>query len=90
MQEIFTKEEWKEIQEMQAQQEATKKIKCRLEEEKRRLENKREKIKIASLIFVCIIIIIVLCGALYVINDKAISDCISAGNSAEYCEKVID
>ena len=88
MKEVFTKEEWKELEQMQEsarrKQEAREKIKT----EARRQEAKKEKRGMLILFAVCGVCMVLLLTALYYINANAYDSCINAGNGAEFCEIV--
>lgn len=86
--EIFTQEEWKEIQEMQETAKRKQQAREKIQAEARRQEAKKEKRDTLILFAVCGVCMVLVLTALYYINVNAYNSCINAGNSAEFCEIV--
>ena len=86
--EIFTQEEWKELQEMQETAKRKQEAREKIQAEARRQEAKKEKRDALILFAVCGVCMVLVLTALYYINANAYNSCINAGNSAEYCEIV--
>lgn len=86
--EIFTAEEWKEIQDMQENARRKREAREKIEAEARRQEAKKEKRDTLILFAVCGVCMVLVLTALYYINANAYNSCINAGNSAEFCEIV--
>ena len=86
--EIFTAEEWKEIQDMQENARRKQEAREKIQAEARRQEAKKEKRDALILFAVCGVCMVLVLTALYYINVNAYKSCINAGNSAEFCEIV--
>lgn len=86
--EIFTAEEWKELQDMQENARRKQEAREKIQAEARRQEAKKEKRDALILFAVCGVCMVLVLTALYYINVNAYNSCINAGNSAEYCEIV--